>query len=78
MAQEDAAVLLTVIRQMLKDGTAERIRLASGLSKTEVAESIGTSAQSVGRWERLEAVPRGEVAERYAALLGRLDELVDS
>lgn len=67
---------LAVLRRMVADGTARRIRESAGLSVREVAAAVGVAPSCVSRWERGERVPRhGAAAGRYAealvALAGR-------
>ncbi len=48
----------------------ERVRV--GLSQSDVARLVGTTAQSVCRWEAGDAVPSGELAVRYWLLLSAI------
>ncbi len=63
---------LSALRALLRSGAAGSIRVAAGLSLSEVAEPLGTSKTTVLRWERRERVPRGELALAYWRLLQAL------
>lgn len=69
---EDGAHLAE-LRSLCRSKAARSIRIAAGLSLSEVASITGvSSASTILRWERGERVPRGTQALRYAALLQRL------
>ena len=66
------ALALVRVRAAVRSGTARRVRQAAGLTKIEVARSIGTSHACVSRWEAGKRVPQGEPAVRYWRVLQRL------
>lgn len=59
-------------RQLSRSGAARSIRIAAGLSMSEVARAVGVEPSTILRWEAGERTPRGEAAARYAALLEEL------
>jgi len=65
-------------RRLLRSGEARKIRLAAGLSQTEISRSVGVSAGAVSRWESGSRRPVGEPAMAYAGLLKSLREAVAS
>jgi DNA-binding transcriptional regulator YiaG len=66
------ALQLVRVRAVVRTGAARRIREAAGLTRTEVARSIGTSHACISRWEHGNRVPQGAPAIRYLRLLERL------
>jgi DNA-binding transcriptional regulator YiaG len=66
------ALALVRVRAALRTGAARRVRQAAGLTKIEIARSIGTSHACVSRWESGDRVPQGAPAIRYLRLLERL------
>jgi len=68
----ERTVQIARVRALVRSGAAEKIRVASGLSKSEVARAVGVYPSTVSRWESCSRVPRGERAVRYAQLLERL------
>jgi transcriptional regulator with XRE-family HTH domain len=60
------------IRRIASSGGAKAIREGAGLSMGEVAREAGCSVSAISRWESGERTPRGDAAERWAALLRRL------
>jgi DNA-binding transcriptional regulator YiaG len=66
------ALALVRVRAAVRSGAAKRVRQAAGLTKIEVARSIGTSHACVSRWEDKKRVPQGQPAIRYLRLLERL------
>ncbi|WP_254211952.1 helix-turn-helix transcriptional regulator [Streptomyces sp. ADI95-16] len=52
----------------------QQLRLAAGLSQTEVADAVGVKRLAVARWELGQAHPRKPYREIYAHLLRRLAE----
>jgi transcriptional regulator with XRE-family HTH domain len=74
-----SAVDIALVRKLAADGTARRIREASGLSMADIASDLGTSVSTVSMWERGIKSPRSEIALRYGELLDRLvDQLGES
>jgi len=72
MTTTTTAERLSHLRALTQSGEARTIREGARLALSDIAHSIGADASSVGRWERGERLPRGEVALRYARLLERL------
>jgi transcriptional regulator with XRE-family HTH domain len=73
LTSRDLDVLL-LAQELLASGEAAALRKRAGLSQRQVAARIRTDHTAVGRWERLERRPRGELALRYARFLARLVE----
>ena len=71
MRQSDL-LLVTRTRADLKSGAARTLRVACGLTQTEIAAQIGVSSVAVSRWESGDRTPRGDAALRYARLLAAL------
>lgn len=65
----DTLELLTEVRLKAVDGTARLVRITSGASLAEIARAAGVTKGTVSKWERGLAVPRGEPAVRYGAVL---------
>jgi len=64
---------LTKLRNLLRSGGAEAIRLAAGLSYKEAASTpVGVSPVTIWRWEKHVRTPHGEAGLRY---LDRLEQL---
>ncbi len=55
-------------------GRRSEIRRRWLLSQADLADALGVNVQSIGRWERGERHPRGELAARYGQLLVALEE----
>jgi DNA-binding XRE family transcriptional regulator len=72
MATTTVAERLSHLRVLTQSGEARTIREDARLALSDIAQSIGADPSSVGRWERGERLPRGEVALKYARLLERL------
>ena len=70
------AAKLTARRRLPVPAMCRAIRLASGLTQSDVAASIEppVSRETVARWEGGTRTPRGETLRQYVALL---DELRD-
>jgi len=68
----ERAVQIARVRALVRSGAAEKIRVASGLTISEVARAVGVYPSTVFRWESGSRVPRGERAVRYLQLLERL------
>jgi transcriptional regulator with XRE-family HTH domain len=69
---------LVLARSLLASGEARRIRIAAGVSVSQIAADIGVSASAIQRWERGERVPRTRAAGEYAELLVRLRNAMES
>jgi DNA-binding transcriptional regulator YiaG len=72
MASTTVAERLSHLRALTQSGEARAIREQARLALIDIAQSINADPSSVGRWERGERLPRGEVALKYARLLERL------
>jgi transcriptional regulator with XRE-family HTH domain len=68
---------LALLRRMVVDGTAKRLRLEWGLSLGDVARALSTDPSTVWMWEERGRRPRADLATKYAELLGRLAEAGD-
>jgi len=73
----DQAVLIALVRRMVRDGSARRVRSEARLTLSDVARSLGVCASTVLRWESGESLPRSPIAERYGRLLAELDAITD-
>jgi DNA-binding XRE family transcriptional regulator len=71
------ALSLSLIRRLLADGSAQRVRESAGLSRADVARDLAVDESTIARWEARKRVPRSEVALRYGELLGELLALDD-
>lgn len=69
------AIELARIRELARNGTARRIREQAGLSRREMAESLGIHETTVQKWENGTRAPHGERALRFANLLRELAEV---
>lgn len=63
---------LSQARTLATSGEGRRIRQASQLSLTEVADAIGVTPATLARWERGLNRPRRAAALRWAAALADL------
>lgn len=68
------ALEIAAARQLIGDGTARQVRASAGLSRRDIAEEVGVSANTVRRWEAGEVRPSGVTAVRYLQLLRALAE----
>jgi DNA-binding XRE family transcriptional regulator len=69
----DHLLLLSAARRHAKRGTGYAVRVAAGLTLTEVARAVGADQSTIWRWENDKTQPHGERAARWAALLGELE-----
>ena len=69
-------LLVTRMRDMVRGGLVEDVRVSAGLSQAEVAHAVGVTAAAVGHWEKGRSMPRGQAALRYARLLLDLERTV--
>jgi DNA-binding transcriptional regulator YiaG len=60
------------MRDKLESGEARAIRERRRLTQAELAAVVGTTDETVSRWETGDRHPRGELALRYARVLARL------
>ena len=67
-----ALVDLSRTRDLARSGSARSIRMAAGLSLSEVGSAVGVAESTVFRWEHGERAPRGEAGLRYGELLEAL------
>lgn len=67
-----SAQRIPIIRQMLTDGTARKIRKDAGLSLADVGSVIGVDQVTVYRWETGRRTPRTDHALKLDALLQAL------
>lgn len=51
-------------------GVVKRMRLAAGLSQTELASRLSTTQSAIARWESAEVSPRLDTLERIADACG--------
>lgn len=63
---------LAEARRLLLSGEARAVRVAAGVSGSELARSIGVTPGAVSRWETGKRRPTGPAASAYAALLTSL------
>jgi DNA-binding transcriptional regulator YiaG len=69
------ALFIALVRRLIKDGSAQRIREEAQLSLGDVGRALGgVTASTVMRWER-GSLPRSGMAIRYGQLLARLADL---
>jgi DNA-binding XRE family transcriptional regulator len=61
------------LRAMARSGRGSSIRRKAGLTQADIASELGIHPITVTRWETGAREPRGELAERYGALLRRLE-----
>ncbi len=66
------APTVALARRLARDGTARSVRVQAGLSIYDVARDLRVAPGTISRWETGKRVPRGDVAVRYAELLGEL------
>jgi DNA-binding transcriptional regulator YiaG len=70
---------LSVARAILAlhSGEAVRLRRQLGLSQALIATAVGCEPATVSRWESLDRCPSGQLAVKYARLLGELQSLTN-
>jgi transcriptional regulator with XRE-family HTH domain len=68
----DVIDLLRRSREDMRSGRYRRIRMASGLSRREVADQLGVGFSAVAHWETALRCPQNETALRYARLMEEL------
>jgi DNA-binding transcriptional regulator YiaG len=61
------------VRRAFRPAVARAIRREAQVSLAEVADAIEVTEGAVSRWETGARRPRGAVADRYTALLRRLE-----
>ena len=76
MTHEDL-ISLARARHLASTGLGRRIRLAAGLSVTELAEAIGVPPATLWRWESGHSRPRADAARRWQAVVHELAQQVD-
>jgi transcriptional regulator with XRE-family HTH domain len=67
-----SVVDLARVRDLVRTGVARSIRVAAGISLSELAREIGVSPAAVCRWEANQRTPRGPAAVRYGEALDAL------
>jgi DNA-binding transcriptional regulator YiaG len=60
----ERALRIAVVRQMCRDGRLRQVRQGAGLSLTDLAEGVDTTAQTLWKWETGMRSPRAEKALR--------------
>lgn len=77
LAEVDAAAerlrLITWVRGACRDGTAQQLRKAAGLTCDELGASCGVTGSAISLVERGKRSPRTEFALAYARVLRVLD-----
>lgn len=63
------AVRLTKLRAMLSDGSVVRIRERAGLSRGEVACTVGVRTNTITSWETQTKRPKTRKALEYLSLI---------
>lgn len=71
--QTKDALLVVDARAALRDGRAQELREAAGLSQGELAAVVGVSSAAYCRWESGERAPRGVAALRLGRFLRALE-----
>jgi len=74
---DPAVVIIALVRRMVRDGSARRVRSEARLTLSDVGRSLGVAPSTVLRWESGESLPRSPVAERYGLLLAELAAITD-
>jgi DNA-binding XRE family transcriptional regulator len=69
---EEILEQLTSVRLAASDASARLVRIMAGASLAEIGRAIGSTKGTISKWERGLAVPRGEPAVRYGAVLATL------
>lgn len=64
-------------QQLLPVEDRRRIRKAAHVTVAEMASVVGCKPSTLASWERGERNPRGEICEKYAAVLLALEVIVD-
>ena len=64
------------LRAVARSGKGPAIRAQAGLTQADIASELGVHVTTVARWESGTREPRGELAERYGALLRKLERAV--
>ncbi|MGN6244515.1 MAG: helix-turn-helix transcriptional regulator [Motilibacteraceae bacterium] len=65
-----------VARTLPSPKVAAMIRQAAGVSQARLGSEVGVHRVTVARWETGVSRPRGEAAQRYAAVLAELRRAV--
>ena len=68
------AVELAELRRQMVDGSAKRLRQASGLGLTELGQVANIDTSTIWRWENGKQRPSGVAALRYARVLRLLSQ----
>jgi transcriptional regulator with XRE-family HTH domain len=76
MTHEDL-ISLARARHLASTGLGRRIRLAAGLSVSELAGAVEVPSATLWRWESGQSRPRADAARRWQAVLGELAQELD-
>jgi transcriptional regulator with XRE-family HTH domain len=68
----ERAQLIAAAREWASSGAARIVRQAAGMSVREMAELVGVSPHTIGRWENRITRPRGNPGARYGDVLRTL------
>ena len=66
--------LLDARRELPPPPARRALRMAAGVSTTDVGEACGVSRQAVSAWELGSRTPRGQTLESYVAVLRLLKD----
>lgn len=69
--EEMTAGRLVIASQLPPPAVRRQLREAAGLSRPQVAELVGVSAEAIRLWETGERTPSGEARGRYVDLLSQ-------
>lgn len=72
-ATEEVLARAHAFRERPTPELCRAIRRAKGRSLEEVGAALGVTGVTVGRWEKGERTPRGELLVRYVNFLRRLE-----
>jgi transcriptional regulator with XRE-family HTH domain len=78
MGIEDAIERARRVRRLPSPRARRALRIGAGVSQEDIAADVGTDRASIARYELGTRTPRGEVLERYLAVLDRLAREVAS
>lgn len=72
-AMSQALLRRSRARRRFRPALAKAIRVEARVTLAEIGRELDVDQATVSRWESGARTPRGAVAERYVALLARLD-----
>ncbi len=61
-------------RALPRREVARAIRIAAGVTQQDLADELGTSRNTISRWETGERKPSARLRARYATILRQLNE----